>query len=65
MKLNFFSPVATDEFSKFAGIMSAAHQHHHLLKFETAGIPSPPLALLVVMLPKAHLTSHSKMSGSR
>ena len=24
-----------------------------------------PLALFVVMLPKAHLTSHSKMSGSR
>ena len=29
------------------------------------GIPSHPLALFVVMLPKAHLTSHSKMSGSR
>ena len=29
------------------------------------GIPSPPLALFVVMLPKAHLTSHSRMSGSR
>ena len=29
------------------------------------GIPSPPLALFVVMLPKAHLTSHFKMSGSR
>ena len=28
-------------------------------------MPSPPLALLVVMLPKAHLTSHSRMSGSR
>ena len=28
-------------------------------------IPSPPLALLVVMLPKAHMTSHSRMSGSR
>ena len=24
-----------------------------------------PLALFVVMLPKAHLTSHSRMSGSR
>ena len=31
----------------------------------SAGIPSPPLALFIVMLPKAHLTSHSKMSGSR
>ena len=28
------------------------------------GIPLPPLALFIVMLPKAHLTSHSRMSGS-
>ena len=27
--------------------------------------PTPPLALFAVMLPKAHLTSHSRMSGSR
>ena len=26
----------------------------------STGIPSPPLALFVVMLPKAHLTSHSR-----
>ena len=31
----------------------------------STGIPSPPLALFVVMLSKAPLTSHSKMSGSR
>ena len=31
----------------------------------STGIPSPPLALFLVMLPKAHLTSHSMMSGSR
>ena len=31
----------------------------------STGIPSPPLALFVVMLPKVHLTSHSRMSGSR
>ena len=31
----------------------------------SAGIPSPPLALFIVMLPNAHLTSHSRMSGSR
>ena len=31
----------------------------------STGIPSPPLALLAVMLPKAHLTSHFRMSGSR
>ena len=28
----------------------------------STGIPSPPLALFIVMLSKAHLTSHSKMS---
>ena len=31
----------------------------------STGIPSPPPALFVVMLSKAHLTSHSRMSGSR
>ena len=31
----------------------------------STGIPSPPLALFVVMLSKAYLTSHSRMSGSR
>ena len=30
----------------------------------STGIPSAPLALFVVMLSKAHLTSHSRMSGS-
>ena len=27
----------------------------------STGLPSPPLALFVVVLPKAHLTSHSRM----
>ena len=31
----------------------------------SSGIPPPPLALFVVMLSKAHLTSHSRISGSR
>ena len=31
----------------------------------STGIPSPPLALFILMLSKAHLTSHSRMSGSR
>ena len=31
----------------------------------STGIPSPSLALFIVMLPKAHLTSHSRKSGSR
>ena len=66
-KLTFSSPVATAEFSKFAGILSGALSQHHLSGFENSstGIPSPPLALFVVMLPKAHSTSHSSMSGSR
>ena len=35
-KLIFSSPVATAEFSKFAGILSEALSHHHLLRFEIA-----------------------------
>ena len=31
----------------------------------STGIPSPPWALFIVMLPNAHLTLHSRMSGSR
>ena len=31
----------------------------------SSGIPSPPLPLFIVMLPKAHLALHSRMSGSR
>ena len=34
------------------------------IRNSSAGIPSFPLTLFVVMLPKAHLTSHSRMSGS-
>ena len=30
----------------------------------STGISSPPLAFFLVMLPKAHLTSHSRMPGS-
>ena len=46
------SPVATAEFSKFAGILSTALQQHYLLGFET-GIPTLPLALFVGTLSKA------------
>ena len=31
----------------------------------SAEIPSPPLALFIMMLPKAHLTLYSRMSGSK
>ena len=64
-KLTFSSSVGTCDFSKSAGILSAALSQHHLSGFESTGIPSPPLALFIVTLPKAHLTSHSRMSGSR
>ena len=36
MKSDFSSPVATAEFSKFAGILRAALSQHHLLGFEIA-----------------------------
>ena len=36
MKTDLFCPVATAEFSKFAGTLSAALSQHHLLGFEIA-----------------------------
>ena len=35
-KLTFSTPVATADFSKFAGILSAALSEHHLLGLEIA-----------------------------
>ena len=61
-----FPTVVTAEFSKFVYILSAALSQHHPLGFEIAtGIPSPPLTLFIVMLPKAHLILCPRMSGSR
>ena len=60
--------MATAEFSKLAGILSAARSQHHLSGSEivSVGIPSPPLALFLATLPdKAHLTSHSGVPGCR
>ena len=60
--------MATVEFSKNAGILSAALSQHHLVGFEIAQLElfcSPPLALFIVMFPKAHLTLDSRRSGSR
>ena len=61
------SPVTSAEFSKFAGILSVALSQHHLLGIKIAQLEilSPPLALFIVMFPKAHITSFSRMSGSR
>ena len=39
-------------------------QHFHSIIFQdfsSTGIPSPPLALFIVMFPKSHLTSHSRI----
>ena len=65
-KLTFSSPVATTEFPN----LLAYWVHTFTASFfriwnSSTGILSPPLALFVVMLSKAHLTSHSRMSGSR
>ena len=53
----------------FPNVLAYWVQHFHIIIFQdwnsSTWIPSPPLALFVVMLSKAHLTSHSRMSGSR
>ena len=56
-KLTFSSPVATAEFSKFPDLIewSTLIASSYRILNSSAEIPSPPLALLVVMLPKAHL----------
>ena len=50
----------------FPNLLAYWVKHFHSIIFRlwnsSTGIPSLPLALLVVMLPKAHLTSHSRMS---
>ena len=50
----------------FLNLLAYWGQHFHGIIFRiwnsSTGIPSPPLALFVVM---AHLTSHSRMCGSR
>ena len=65
-KLTFSSPVATAEFQICWHIeCSTLPASSFRIWNRSTGIPSPPLALFIVMLPKAHLTSHSRMSGSR
>ena len=53
----------------FPNLLAYLVQHFDSIIFQdlnrSTGIPSPPLALFVVMVSKAPLTSHSKMSGSR
>ena len=53
----------------FPNLLTYWMQHFNSFTFRIwnslTGIPSPPLTLFIVMLPKAHLTSLSRMSGSR
>ena len=53
----------------FPNLLAYWLQRFHSIIFRiwnsSTGIPSPPLALFIVMLPKAHLTLHSRMSGFR
>ena len=53
----------------FPNLLAYWMQYFHSFTFRIwnslTGIPSPPLALFVVMLPKVHLTSDSRMSGCR
>ena len=53
----------------FPNLLAYWVQHFHSIIFSvwnsSTGIPSPPLALFIVMFPKACLTSHSRTSGSR
>ena len=66
-KLTISSPVATAEFSRFAehAECSTLTASSFRIWNSSAAIPSLPLALFIVMLPKGHLTSHSRMSGFR
>ena len=65
-KLNFSSPVATTVFQICWHIKCISFTASSFRTWNSsAGIPSPPLPLLVVMLPKTHLTLHSRVSGSK
>ena len=61
-KLGSSSPVATTEWHIECSTLTASSFR---IWNSSTGIPSPPVALFVVKLPKAHLASHSRMSGSR
>ena len=69
MKTDFF-PVLWPLLSFFFfNLLAYGVQHFHSITFwiwnSSTGIPLPLLALFIMMLPKAYLTSHSRMFGSR
>ena len=60
------SPVATAELSRFAAYECSTFTASSFRMWNSSTrIPSPPLALFVVMLPKVLLTLNFRMSGSR
>ena len=63
-----FTVWATEE-AYFPNLLAYWVQHFKASSFRiwnsSTAILSPPLSLFIVMLPKAHLTLHSRMSGSR
>ena len=64
-KLTFSSRVATAGFQICWHIeCSTSTASSFRIWNRSTGIPSPALAFFIVMLPKAHLTSHSRMSSS-
>ena len=68
-KLTFSSPMATAKCWVFQICWHIEWSTFTASSFRiwnsSTGIPSPPLALFVVMLPKFHLTSPSRVSGSK
>ena len=67
MKLTFSSPVANCWVFQICWLIecSSFTATSFRIRNRSTGIPSPPLALFVVMLPKTYLTWHSRMSDSR
>ena len=66
-KMTFLSPVATCWVFQICWHTECSPFTASFFRIwnSSTGMPSPPLALFVVMLPKAHLTSYSRISGSR
>ena len=51
IKTDLFIPVATAEFSKFAGILSVALSQHHVLGFEIGQLEFYYLLTLIIVMP--------------
>ena len=66
-KLTFSSPMSTVDMFRMCWHIECSTLTASSLRIwnSSAEIISPPLALFIVMLPKTHLISHSRMSGSR